>query len=51
VPAINSWGNESRVKSGRKVPADFVYTSDTNPEWISVETLRVWIEANRAAMG
>ena len=51
VPAINSWGNETRVKSGRKVPADFVYTSDTNPEWISVETLRAWIEANRTAMG
>jgi UDP-N-acetylglucosamine 4,6-dehydratase/5-epimerase len=51
VPAINSWGNETRVKSGRKVPPDFVYTSDTNPEWISVETLRAWIEAHRAAMG
>ncbi len=51
VPAINSWGNETRVKSGRKVPADFVYTSDRNPEWISVETLRAWIEANRTAMG
>jgi UDP-N-acetylglucosamine 4,6-dehydratase len=51
VPVINSWGNESRVKNGRKVPADFVYASDTNPEWISVETLRVWIEANRTAMG
>ncbi|MGA8495747.1 MAG: UDP-N-acetylglucosamine 4,6-dehydratase (inverting) [Xanthobacteraceae bacterium] len=51
VPAINSWGNETRVKSGRKVPADFVYTSDTNPEWISVETLRAWIGANRTAMG
>jgi len=50
VPAINSWGNESRVKTGRKVPADFVYTSDTNPEWISVETLRAWIEANRTDM-
>jgi UDP-N-acetylglucosamine 4,6-dehydratase len=51
VPAINSWGNETRVKSGRKVPPDFVYTSDTNPEWISVETLRAWIEAHRMAMG
>jgi UDP-N-acetylglucosamine 4,6-dehydratase (inverting) len=51
VPAINSWSNENRVKSGRKVPADFVYTSDTNPEWISVETLRAWIEAHRTAMG
>ena len=51
VPAINSWGNESRVKTGRKVPADFVYASDTNPEWISVETLRGWIEANRTDLG
>jgi UDP-N-acetylglucosamine 4,6-dehydratase (inverting) len=51
VPAINSWGNENRVKNGRKVPADFVYTSDTNPEWISVETLRAWIEANCTTMG
>jgi len=51
VPAINSWGNETRVKSGRKVSPDFVYTSDTNAEWISVETLRAWIDANRKAMG
>jgi UDP-N-acetylglucosamine 4,6-dehydratase (inverting) len=51
VPAINSWGNETRVKSGRKVPPDFVYTSDTNPEWISVETLRAWIETHRTALG
>jgi UDP-N-acetylglucosamine 4,6-dehydratase len=51
VPAINSWGNETRVKSGRKVAPDFVYTSDTNPEWISVETLRAWIEAHRTVLG
>jgi len=51
MPAINSWGNESRVKDGRKVPANFNYTSNGNTEWMSIETLRVWIEANRTAMG
>ena len=47
MPAINRWGNETRIKEGRKVSPDFVYTSDTNTEWMSVEMLRAWIEANR----
>jgi UDP-N-acetylglucosamine 4,6-dehydratase (inverting) len=51
MPAINSWGNESRIKNGRQVPAGFIYTSDNNTEWMSVETLRAWLEANRAALG
>lgn len=51
IPAINMWGNEPRTKNGRKVPAGFVYTSDTNTEWMSVATLRAWIEANRANLG
>ena len=51
MPAINSWGNDNRVKTGRKVPADFIYTSDNNAEWMSVETLRAWIAAHRASLG
>jgi UDP-N-acetylglucosamine 4,6-dehydratase len=51
MPAINSWGNDNRVKTGRKVPAGFVYTSDNNAEWMSVEALRAWIAAHRAALG
>jgi UDP-N-acetylglucosamine 4,6-dehydratase len=51
VPAINDGGNESRIKGGRKVCEGFVYTSDTNTEWMSVEVLRAWIEANRTAVG
>jgi UDP-N-acetylglucosamine 4,6-dehydratase len=51
MPAINSWGNDNRVKTGRKVAADFVYTSDNNAEWMSVETLRAWIAAHRASLG
>jgi UDP-N-acetylglucosamine 4,6-dehydratase/5-epimerase len=51
MPAINTWGNESRVKDGKKVAAGFVYASDNNTEWMSVGTLRAWIEANRANLG
>jgi hypothetical protein len=50
MPAINAWGNEGRIKGGRKVSDDFVYSSDTNSEWMSVETLRAWIAANRDSL-
>jgi UDP-N-acetylglucosamine 4,6-dehydratase (inverting) len=51
MPATSPWGNEACIKEGRKVAADFVYASDTNSEWMSVETLRIWIETNRALLG
>jgi UDP-N-acetylglucosamine 4,6-dehydratase/5-epimerase len=46
LPAINRWGNEERIKGGRKVADDFVYASDTNTEWMSTGVLRGWIAAN-----
>jgi FlaA1/EpsC-like NDP-sugar epimerase len=51
MPAINTWGNETRVKAGQRVAPGFVYRSDTNGEWMTVETLRAWIENNRAKLG
>jgi UDP-N-acetylglucosamine 4,6-dehydratase/5-epimerase len=51
MPAINSWGNENRIKSGRPVPVGFIYTSDNNTEWMTVEMLRAWLDAHRAALG
>jgi UDP-N-acetylglucosamine 4,6-dehydratase len=51
MPAINTWGNETRVKTGQPVAPGFVYRSDTNGEWMTVETLRAWIENNRAKLG
>lgn len=47
LPAINHRGNGRRIERGRKVPAGFIYTSDNNTEWMSIEVLRLWIEANR----
>ena len=52
VPAINCMGQrDPRQERPARSRPDFVYTSDTNTEWMSVETLRAWIEANRTAMG
>lgn len=52
LPAINSWCDDpKRIKNGRKVPEGFVYTSDNNPEWMSVVSLREWIEKNCHKIG
>ncbi len=52
LPAINDWSSSAeRIKDGTPVPEGFRYTSDENPEWMSVAGLRAWIEANRAKIG
>ena len=52
LPAIYSWSTDgNRIKDGKKVPEGFNYISNNNPEWMSVETLRAWIAANREKVG
>ncbi|MBK1636514.1 UDP-N-acetylglucosamine 4,6-dehydratase (inverting) [Rhodovulum adriaticum] len=52
LPAINHWASDpARIKGGRKVAEDFLYTSDLNPDWMSDAALAGWIEANRAKIG
>ena len=52
LPAIESaTGRKSRVKDGRKVPDGFSYTSDKNPEWMTIETLQTWISLNHHKIG
>jgi len=52
LPSINNWSMDpNRLKNGRKVPEGFVYSSDTNDEWMSMDELRTWIEANRDKIG
>lgn len=52
LPAINGWGDSpERIKDGKRVPEGFVYASDTNPDWMDVETLRAWIDANAYSIG
>ena len=47
LPMINSWFNsKDRVKDGVLVRKDFNYSSDNNPEWMTIEKLEEWIKSN-----
>ncbi len=52
LPQINNWDKDAnRIKDGKKVPEGFVYASDNNPEWMTEDELRAWIDANREKIG
>lgn len=52
LPAINGWDETpERIKDGKKVPEGFVYASDNNSEWMSIEQLQNWIKANEGKIG
>lgn len=52
LPVINGWGSDpTRIKDGTKVAEDFVYASDSNPEWMSDADLQAWIDTNREKIG
>lgn len=52
LPAINNWSQDaSRIKSGRKVTEGFVYSSDSNDEWMTDDELRSWIDRNHKLIG
>ncbi len=52
LPSINNWGtSKERIKDGKRVPDGFYYTSDNNPEWMSIDELNTWIDANADSIG
>lgn len=52
LPAIYKWSEDpERINGGEKVAPDFTYCSDSNTDWMSIDTLRVWIERNRDKLG
>lgn len=52
LPALHDWAlNEDRIQDGKLVPADFIYTSDNNADWMSQNDLKAWIENNRGKIG
>ena len=52
LPAIHNWSADPhRIKDGQPVSEGFVYASDSNPEWMSIETLRAWIAEHRDRIG
>jgi UDP-N-acetylglucosamine 4,6-dehydratase/5-epimerase len=47
LPQINNWSKDTkRIKSGKKVPSNFVYSSDNNSEWMTKGNLQKWINSN-----
>lgn len=52
LPAINNWDQDvNRIKDGQKVSEGFVYSSDTNSDWMTDVQLQRWIDSNREAIG
>ncbi len=46
LPSIYNCSRESqRINGGKKCQEGFSYASDTNTEWMSVETLQKWMES------
>ena len=49
MPMIHDWYKDPlRIKNGNKVADNFIYSSDNNTEWMSVETMTNWINQNRS---
>jgi UDP-N-acetylglucosamine 4,6-dehydratase (inverting) len=52
LPAIHGWNEDPRrIRNGVRVEQDFIYSSNTNTEWMSVEALRGWVDQYREKIG
>jgi UDP-N-acetylglucosamine 4,6-dehydratase (inverting) len=52
LPAIHKWSTDPyRIKEGKPVPEGFIYSSDNNSDWMSIEQLRSWIDINQDKIG
>lgn len=52
LPAIHNWHEDyKRIKNGVRVKEGFVYASDSNTQWMDVESLRKWIAFNQHKIG
>jgi UDP-N-acetylglucosamine 4,6-dehydratase/5-epimerase len=52
LPAIHNWSTDpARINGGTRVSPDFTYCSDNNPEWMTIATLRAWIDQYRDKIG
>lgn len=52
LPVIHNWSTDpSRINDGIKVKDGFMYTSDTNSEWMPAKDLKKWIDDHRSKIG
>lgn len=48
LPTIHNWASDpERIGSGKKVAEDFIYASDTNTDWMTVDDLKDWIKKSQ----
>ena len=46
LPTIHGWAEDkARIKDGEQVDRNFIYSSDKNDEWMSIEELQDWIKS------
>ena len=51
LPEIHNWSaSPERIKDGRKVDRDFIYSSDTNDQWMTKEELAIWLDGEKDAL-
>ncbi len=47
LPQINSWAKDrKRIKEGKKVNNEFIYSSDTNQNWMTKKFFKKWVNEN-----
>lgn len=52
LPAIHNWSSDpNRINGGVKMKDGFMYTSDKNSEWMTVDSLDSWIQTYRGKIG
>ena len=52
LPMINDWHKDKRrIKKGKKVSENFIYSSDSNSDWMEIKTLKAWIKNNKNNLG
>jgi len=52
LPAIHGCSlDTTKIGIGKKVPDDFSYSSNTNSDWMQIEELSKWINANASMIG
>ena len=51
LPQINNWDKcEKRIGAGKKVSENFIYSSDTNTQWMTPQTLNEWMDSSFSNM-
>ena len=52
LPMINDWHKDMRrIIKGKKVSENFIYSSDSNSDWMEIKTLKEWIKNNKNNLG